>query len=189
MALAWIEASGAALVNDLDLGCSRPRGDLLGNYFTDDNNRNRSLDAGEDCPGIDGTVGELDAAPWSLPTSACINAVRDIDNPTEAIMLSPDYDGDGGFDLDPDDDNQLELGTWTISVESAANAVGDTAQRYAVPWQGASASARRFGSTTVSTPATTGPDHDQRDRRTLGRRRRPDRRRGGRPAHGRGRGS
>ena len=102
-----------------------------GNYFTDDNDRSRTLDAGEDCPGIDGTAGELDAAAWSLPTTGCANAIHDTENSTESIVLSPDYDGDGENDLDPDDDNQIELGTWTVRV--ASKGIGaDTAQRYAV---------------------------------------------------------
>ena len=46
-------------------------------------------------------------------------------------MLSPDYDGDGEFDLDPDDDNQLEIGTWEVFVESVSGG-SDPAQRYAV---------------------------------------------------------
>jgi len=126
VALAWIEDSGAFLVNDLDLELVSPSGKTyLGNYFTDDNSRNGILGPLEDCPGVDGTVGVLDAAPWSLP--ACVNSLPDTENTTEAIMLSPDYDGE--FDGPGEEDNQIELGTWTVRVRGS---VVPTTQPYAV---------------------------------------------------------
>ncbi len=115
VALAWIDPvdPGGALVNDLNLRLISPTAiEYRGNYFTDDNDRNGVLDPGEDCPGIAGVgVGAIDAGAWSQPV--CGNSVFDMDNPTEAIFLSPDPDGNG----DPAD-GQVEPGTWTIEVSS-----------------------------------------------------------------------
>ncbi len=142
--LAWTdEVDGGltgALVNDLDLELLSPTGVLYrGNYFTDDDDRNEVIDAStEDCPGVDGQTGNLDAAAWSLP--ACTrtdltDSPVDATNPMEAIMLSPDYDGDGAADPDPTNDNQIETGTWTLTVRSAGTGL-ETAQRYAVAVSG-----------------------------------------------------
>lgn len=127
IALAWIEDSGQTLTKNLDLELLAPSGRTYrGNYFTDDNNRNNVLDAGENCdytssvPWPPPTTGELDHGPWSIPT--CANSVYDTANPTEAIILSPDPKGDGILDnpattgIDEGADNQLETGTWTLRV-------------------------------------------------------------------------
>jgi hypothetical protein len=146
IALAWLEESGNALVNDLHLEVEAPSGKIYyGNYFTDDDDRDDVIDPlSEDCEGIDGTtLGEVDGSRWSLPICVRGDATtspRDVENPTEAVMLSHDYDGDGWIldehpDLDPDDDNQIEIGTWTIRVIAPG---GDTEsdQRYAVALAG-----------------------------------------------------
>ncbi len=125
VALSWVEGSGSSLVNNLDLELVAPSGKVyFGNYFTDDNDRDRVLDAGEDCAPITNfgvPDGSINASPWSLPT--CANSIRDDKNPTEGIFLSNDADADGTTvaqgDPDPADDNQLEIGTWTIRVIGA----------------------------------------------------------------------
>ncbi len=127
VALAWVEDPGATLINDLHLELEAPNGTVyFGNYFTDDNNRDGILDPGEDCPSI-GTLapGTRDAGPWSLPS--CFNSPRDGANPTEAIFLSPDADGNGDFQAPF---NQIETGQWTVRVRSAGG--GNTFQGYAV---------------------------------------------------------
>lgn len=133
VALVWIEGPGTALVNDLDLKLSSPDPpgappalSYLGNYFTDDNDRSGVLLPGEDCPGIDGSIGALDASPWSLPE--CVNSVSDTQNPVEAIFLSADADADGDRDLDF---NQIPLGAWTVSVATPGGGT-TTAQPFAL---------------------------------------------------------
>ncbi len=129
VALVWIDASGNVLNRNLDLELRSPSGKTyFGNYFTDDDNRNRVIDAGEDCPNahLTGSTTSLDASPSSLET--CANSDRDNQNPTEAIFLSPDARLDGTV---LNADKQTEAGTWTILVRTGA---GSTAavQRYAV---------------------------------------------------------
>ena len=146
IALAWMEAQGDALLNDLDLEIQDPDGNIYyGNYFTDDNNKDGTLNAGEDCPAIDGAnLNVINSGPWSLPT--CGNSVHDTENPTEAVMLSPDPDynlyslvcsGDGTTSCRTNSDcataggtcsvadafNQLvttNTGPWTIRVIGSA---------------------------------------------------------------------
>jgi len=139
VALAWFEDSGDLPLNDLSLVLVSPDPDgagpgqpteYPGNYFTDDNDRNDVLDPAEDCPGIDGTTGVLDASPWSLP--GCENSVADAINTTEAVFLSPDADADG--DADPDF-NQVVAGTWTLRVVAAPGGT-DAAQGFAVALSG-----------------------------------------------------
>ena len=135
VALAWVEAEGDALINDLDLELESPSGKIFyGNYFTDDDNRDGELDLNtEDCPSFSGMLGAYDASPWSLPSCQHGDAsfsARDDANPTEAILLSPDPDDDGHID---DGLNQIEAGVWTIRVRAKAGGLGaNSAQRYAV---------------------------------------------------------
>ncbi len=149
IALAWIEESGNALVNDLHLEVEAPSGRIYyGNYFTDDDDRDEVIDDTlEDCPGIDGWPstynGEVDSSRWSLPI--CVRgdastSPHDTENTTEAVMLSHDYDGDGWIlgehpDPNPDDDNQIEIGTWKIRVVAPGGDT-ETDQRYAVALAG-----------------------------------------------------
>src|SRR5262249_25490811 len=98
--LAWIEDSGDSLAHDLDLELQAPSGRVYyGNYFTDDNDKNGTTAAGENCdfpnewPFTTGAPSTPDSGPWSLKT--CANSVRDTKNPTEAIFLSPDPRKDG----------------------------------------------------------------------------------------------
>ncbi|MCP3981018.1 MAG: S8 family serine peptidase [bacterium] len=133
VALAWLDASGQALVNDLDLELIAPSGRVYyGNFFTEDDDRDGSLDAlAEDCPGFDGAAGSFDESPWSLPVCTRGDSglpPRDAENPTEAVFLSPDPDGDGNF---TDGKSQIELGTWTLRVVARAGGA-DAGQRYAV---------------------------------------------------------
>jgi hypothetical protein len=132
VALAWVEPNGDALINDLNLEVEDPSGNIYwGNYYTDDNDRSRGVPgAGEDCPGIDGTTGSLDESPWSLPT--CVNSIRDTENPTEAVHLSPDADADGDDDADF---NQIEGGAWPVRVIGGTFGGGGT-QNYAVAISG-----------------------------------------------------
>ena len=136
VALSWFEASGAALTNNLNLRIISPAGPgqktYRGNYFTDDNNKDGDLDVGEDCPGLDGTTGTLDEEQWTL--AQCANTPFDTQNPTEAIFLTPDFDGDGiemPGDPTPADDSQIVPGTWTVEI-SAAPGGSNNNQRYAL---------------------------------------------------------
>jgi len=138
VALVWVEDAGNTLINNLDLEVEAPSGlTYLGNYSTDDDNRDGVTDATtEDCPNpfAPNAASNRDAAEWSLP--ACQRAdlsfsPRDSDNPVETVYLSPDYERDGGSDPDPDDDNQIELGSWTVRV-IAPGAGNDDAQGYAL---------------------------------------------------------
>ncbi len=126
VALAWTEPQGQSTVNNLDLELESPSGKIYyGNYFTDDNNRNGTFtgDPAEDCPSIDGTTGQLDASPWSLPT--CANSVRDDSagattrtfNTSEGIFLSPDPLATGTV---PSTNSQIEAGDWTLRVKSGS---------------------------------------------------------------------
>ncbi len=130
--LAWVEPQGDLLAHDLDLELVSPSGrTYIGNYFTDDLNRNRGVDAGEDCqlaPWC--TTGLIDASRWSLPyDSAHVTLdVFDHKNPTEAIFLSPSFDP-----TDPSA-NQLEVGTWTVSVKGTTL---PASQKYALAIVGA----------------------------------------------------
>ena len=136
VSLAWVESTSSALINDLDLELVSPDPDgggpltpitYAGNYFTDDNDKDGIIDALEDCPSIGtGAPGPLDAGPWSLPV--CPNTPSDDRNPTEAIFLSPDPDGNG--DAEPPF-NQIVPGTWTVRVRSNAGGA-DPNQRYAL---------------------------------------------------------
>jgi hypothetical protein len=132
VALAWFDSPGQALLNDLDLEVVSPSGVVYhGNYFTDDDDRDGTVDPlTEDCPGIGGTTGEPDASAWSLPACERSNGTsspHDFENPTEAVFLSPDPLGDGSA-------SQIEIGTWTVRVVGASGM--ETSQRYAVAVSG-----------------------------------------------------
>ena len=146
IALAWIDPTGDALQKDLSLRLVAPGGGPIykGNFFSEDVNINDVLDTAagnvENCINGydgDGQAGLVDEGAWSIPTDACGtitgNDRHDHDNPTEAIFLSPDANGDsvtcfldnrcapGGDDpdtpgIDEGDDNQIEVGTWTLEV-------------------------------------------------------------------------
>jgi hypothetical protein len=140
VACAWIEdvpdAGDGQLDNNIDLELVAPDGTTyFGNLFTEDKNRNDNLDAGEDCDGD----GELTEGAWSLIGTGVTNAGtpvgvgesmtcttanlfdHDDSNPTEAIYLSPDPEGNG-IDDDPDTgedegaDNMIQTGNWTLRV-------------------------------------------------------------------------
>jgi hypothetical protein len=109
--LAWTDRTSgtqAQLLNDLDLTVTSPSGKTYkGNFFSDDANRSGNIEntpfLKEDCPPIGSRIQnlEVDAGPWSLP--ACANAKLpakgsavapfDPNNPTEAVFLSPDPEG------------------------------------------------------------------------------------------------
>ncbi|MCP3979171.1 MAG: S8 family serine peptidase [bacterium] len=142
VSLAWIEDSDANLLTDLDLVLTSPLGKAyFGNYFTDDDDRDGTIDTfTEDCPDFDGQIGSTtpDSSEWSLPVCLRQNATvspHDTENPTEAIFLTPDLDGDNDDpivpDPDPFDDSQIETGTWTVQVTAAGGGF-DPAQRYAL---------------------------------------------------------
>ncbi|MEE8410972.1 MAG: hypothetical protein V3S47_00615 [Acidobacteriota bacterium] len=168
VALAWMDlpapGDNGTLNTDLDLELISPSGRVYyGNYFTDDDNRDFVVDAtSEDCPDLKGNTNNLDQSQWSLPSCQRTDLSRsphDVANNTEAIFLTNDYDGDGTdieTDLDPSDDDQIEIGTWTVIVKvkslnpgstlTCANAPSctfipsanaDSAQRYAVVVAGA----------------------------------------------------
>jgi hypothetical protein len=142
VALAWVEGQGISLQNDLDLEIESPGGRIyLGNYSTDDDDRNGATDpVTEDCPNpfIANPQTIRDAAEWNLP--ACTRgggagfSPTDVDNPVETVILSPDYERDGDDDLNPDDDNQIELGTWLVRVIGSGG--NTTTQGYAVVLSG-----------------------------------------------------
>ncbi|MCP3980277.1 MAG: S8 family serine peptidase [bacterium] len=141
VALAWIEDSGDGLNNDLDLEVIAPSGKIyFGNYFTDDDNRDDVIDSfTEDCPDHFGATGssEPDSTQWSLPFCTRGNgspSPHDDENPTEAVILTDDLDGDNAADppdANPSDDTQIETGLWTVRV--IGNTGGNnTAQGYAL---------------------------------------------------------
>ncbi len=129
-ALAWTEDAGDALAHDLDLELVSPTGKVyLGNFFTEDVDRDDFLDPGENCnpPGF----AHLDQGPWSIDISGCgvvPGSRTDSQNPVEAIFLSP---------------AQVESGDWSLRVRYRT---GTGAQPYAVSCSGpiATASAVRF---------------------------------------------
>jgi len=128
IALTWIEPAGANLVNDLNLEIVSPSGaTYFGNYFTDDDNRDGAIDPnGEDCPGIDGRTGEIDGSEWSHPVCQRTDmsvSPHDYQNPTEAVMLSPDPLNSGEF-------GQVQEGAWTVRVVGSSGV--STSQRYAL---------------------------------------------------------
>ena len=129
VALSWLEGTGDALINDLDLEVESPSGKIYyGNYYTDDDNRDGAINATtEDCPSINGTTNTVSSSQWSLPICQRADLTlspHDSVNPTEAVHLSPDPLGNGTF-------SQIEVGTWTVRVV-AKNTGADTAQRYAL---------------------------------------------------------
>src|SRR6185503_7023740 len=134
VAISWMEPSGDALVNDLQLVLTSPTGVLYwGNVFTEDTNRDGVLAPAEDCNGN----GRLDEGPWSRPV--CAGFAFDTANPTEAIMLSPDPLGTGIGDdpatpIDESADNGVEVGVWTVSVLGDAGNLG--VQNYALAMVG-----------------------------------------------------
>ncbi|MCP3981475.1 MAG: S8 family serine peptidase [bacterium] len=124
--LAWLDEPGVALINDLDLELISPSGRVyFGNFFTEDDDRDGVLSTvgpdaedcgGFDCPGCSGN-GVLEESEWSLPLCFRDDLFprHDHANPTEAIFLSPDPDGD--FKT-LDAHNQIELGTWILEVRA-----------------------------------------------------------------------
>ena len=159
VALAWMDREVAGdngrLNTDLDLELVAPSGKTYyGNYFTDDDNRDLEIDPNaEDCPDFVGNVGVVSGSQWSLPICQRGDGTlspHDVANNTEAIMLSDDSDNDGttvATDPDPANDDQIEVGTWTITVKVKSTNPGGTAftpgpnadvsQRYAVAISGA----------------------------------------------------
>ncbi len=132
--LSWVEAQGDLMADDLDLTLVSPSGrTYAGNYFTDDLNRNRALDVGEDCQLAPWCVtGLVDASRWSLPYDSAHQTLANIwdrKNPTEAIFLSP------AFNPSDPSSNQLEAGTWTVSVTGVTVPSGP--QKYALAIAGA----------------------------------------------------
>jgi hypothetical protein len=140
VACAWIEdvpdAGDGMLDNNIDIELEAPDGTTyFGNLFTEDKDRDNVLDPDEDCDGD----GEITEGGWSLigtgatttgtpvgvgESMTCTTAntfAHDDSNPTEAIFLSPDPEGDGIED-DPDTaedesvDNMIQPGTWTLRV-------------------------------------------------------------------------
>ena len=150
--LAWAEAQSDALAHNLDLELVSPAGrKYIGNFYTDDTNKNGSLDAGENCdytnpqvPWPKTSTGVIDASPFSIPVSGtgvnCAAGTRaDSTNPTEGIHLSPDPNRDGILDnpntsgVDESLDNQIEAGTWTVTVKYTS---GSGNQNYALAISG-----------------------------------------------------
>ena len=119
-------------MNDLDVVLLTSPGGasvFIGNYFTDDDDRNGTQDD-VDCGGFDDATpdGVVDQSEWSLDLTRCVGAgagsPRDTENPTEAIFLSPDPDNDPATS-----DSQIVAGTWTIEVAGNASNVGQPALR------------------------------------------------------------
>ena len=129
VALSWIEPQGSSLTRNLNLELQAPSGLVYwGNFFTDDDDKNGSIGAGEGCdystaipwPGSKlGSTNELNTGPWSIPTSGtgvtCTAPDRDTINPTEAIFLSNDPARNGSAGS-ANNDNQIEIGTWQLRV-------------------------------------------------------------------------
>jgi hypothetical protein len=129
IAAAWMDPAGDGLSNNIDLELCAPATPACsglvyyGNYFTDDNNKSGTLQAGEDCAVSPWeTVGVVDNSAWSLPT--CANSLHDQKNAVEAIFLSTDPKGNGTASF-----NQLSVGTWRLKVIGATMA---TNQPYAL---------------------------------------------------------
>ena len=139
-AIAWTDPSLNDVVSrHLALQLTSPSGrTYLGNFFTDDINDSKGIDAGEECtysagcpwPPQPSGAGVVDSGPWSLPsgsgggcTVTCTNTNShiDVNNNVQAIFLSPDSQLNGIYD-DPSTatneaaDNQVEQGTWSVLV-------------------------------------------------------------------------
>ncbi len=149
--IAWTDPSSASevLSRHLLLQLTSPSGRVYyGNFFTDDTNDNAAIDAGEDCtfsagcpwPG-NSPANTLDTGPWSLPftnnlaaggcTSTCsnLNSHMDINDPVQAVFLSPDSKLNGIYNdpatsVDESADNQIEQGVWSVVVSDPAAIVG-----------------------------------------------------------------
>ncbi|MEW5806737.1 MAG: MopE-related protein [Acidobacteriota bacterium] len=138
-AVAWIDGTstspyGEDLINDLDLELwfdSNGNGSLdsnehlyWGNYFTEDKDKDGTLDSGEDNDG-DGTI---DQSEWSLEVkNSGANASRDTFNVNEGIFVSTsdlarDNNSDGTID------EELS-GTWILKI--SAKLANLEAQKYA----------------------------------------------------------
>jgi hypothetical protein len=134
--MAWAEPSGDLLVKNLDLELVSPSGrKYVGNFYSDDTNRDGTLQAGENCdytglPWPPNSTGAVDRGPWSLPVAGTgVNCgsrtvFNETQNPVEGIHLTPDPAGNGIAD-DPATastneaaDSQMETGTWTLTVKA-----------------------------------------------------------------------
>ena len=99
------------------------------------------------------------SAPWSLPVQPCANAgARRSKNPTEAIFLSPDR-GTASPTIRTGTstkarDNQIEPGTWTVTVKAAAEQRRATSRtRSRSPAASASAPSRPRSAASSAQPA------------------------------------
>jgi hypothetical protein len=133
--IAWAEASGDLLSKNLDMELVAPSGrKYVGNFYSDDTNRDGTLQAGENCdytglPWPPNSTGLIDRGPWSLPVAGTgVNCgartvFNETQNPVEGIHLSPDPAGNGIADnpttagTNEAADNQIETGPWTLSVK------------------------------------------------------------------------
>ncbi len=120
IALAWMDTANDGLTNNLDLELCAPATPACsgivyyGNYFTDDNNKNGTIAANEDCNLTPWELpGAADNSSWSQPT--CANSLHDQKNAVEAIFLSPDPMANKVPSY-----NQLVVGTWRLKVIGAA---------------------------------------------------------------------
>ncbi|MFQ5718377.1 MAG: S8 family serine peptidase [Acidobacteriota bacterium] len=130
--LAWMDppdlSATGALINDLDLEVVDPGVDGIvgslddvlyrGNFFTEDQGDydGRLRLADPNLPSIPGEDSNgnfvLDESAFSLPVFTAIRNYHDVDNPNEAVFLSPDPDGDGDTS-----DSQLTAGRqYTVRV-------------------------------------------------------------------------
>ena len=115
ISLAWTDDTdpNGDLINDLNLTVVSPTGkEYRGNYFTDDGNRSGLLEDSllykEDCPPLGSRTNSavLDVYAWSIPVCqntkipglSDIGGTFDRTNPTEAIFLSPDPEGNNNVD-------------------------------------------------------------------------------------------
>jgi hypothetical protein len=134
VAISWIDPSVTGDVSrDLDLELTAPSGrKYLGNFFIDDTDNNNAVTATEECfytgqpwPPDDTAANAVDVGPWSLPTTGCANVASHADhtNNVEGIFLSPDsrlngINDDPATTLNEASDNQIEQGTWTVTVKN-----------------------------------------------------------------------
>jgi hypothetical protein len=150
VAIAWMDpdSTSDSLTRDLNLTVTSPSGtQYLGNFFTDDADLNGDINGSEECTysgqpwPVDSIAGAIDIGPWSLPANSCTSAAAHVDskNPVEAVFLSPDSRNNGIAD-DPatganeSTDNQIALGTWSVSVSAPGTNAGNV--NYAIAISG-----------------------------------------------------